>query len=99
MKRCYLSILLVAFCIAPIQAQQSTPPSKPFAKPSEPAQAIVPVPVGLARPNGKIQNSLVRITVTEQEPDYRAPWNSGAIGRGVGAGFVIDGNRIDRKST
>jgi S1-C subfamily serine protease len=99
MKRYYLSILLVAFCIARIQAQQSTPPSssappKPFAKPSEPAQAIVPVPVGPARPNGKIQNSLVRITVTEQEPDYRAPWNSGAIGRGVGAGFVIDGNRI-----
>ena len=28
------------------------------------------------------------------EPDYKAPWNSGAIGRGVGAGFVIDGKRI-----
>ena len=27
-------------------------------------------------------------------PDYRAPWNSGSIGRGVGAGFVIDGHRI-----
>ena len=99
MKRCCLSILLVAFCIAPIQAQQNTPPSsspppKPLTKSSEPAQAIVPVPVGPARPNGKIQNSLVRITVTEQEPDYRAPWNSGAIGRGVGAGFVIGGNRI-----
>ncbi len=99
MKRCYLSILLVALCIAPIQAQQNTPPfsspaPKSLTKPSEPAQAIVPVPVGATRPNGKIQNSLVRITVTEQEPDYRAPWNSGAIGRGVGAGFVIDGNRI-----
>lgn len=32
--------------------------------------------------------------MTAQEPDYRAPWNAGAIGRGVGAGFVIDGNRI-----
>ncbi len=47
-----------------------------------------------AQPNGKIQKSLVRITATELEPDYRAPWNSGAIQRGVGAGFVIDGNRI-----
>ena len=47
-----------------------------------------------AQPNGKIQKSLVRITATEVEPDYRAPWNSGAIQRGVGAGFVIDGNRI-----
>lgn len=37
---------------------------------------------------------MVRIVVTAQEPDYRAPWNSGAIGRGVGAGFVIEGNRI-----
>jgi S1-C subfamily serine protease len=47
-----------------------------------------------AQPNGKIQKSLVRITATELEPDYRAPWNSGAIQRGVGAGFVIEGNRI-----
>ena len=46
------------------------------------------------QPNGKIQKSLVRITSTEVEPDYRAPWNTGAIGRGVGAGFVIDGPRI-----
>ncbi len=47
-----------------------------------------------AQPNGQIQNSLVRITSTEVEPDYRAPWNSGTIQRGVGAGFVIDGQRI-----
>jgi S1-C subfamily serine protease len=47
-----------------------------------------------AQPNGQIQSSLVRITSTEVEPDYRAPWNSGSIGRGVGAGFVIDGQRI-----
>jgi S1-C subfamily serine protease len=46
------------------------------------------------KPNGPIQKSLVRITVTEVEPDYRAPWNAGALQRGVGAGFVIDGNRI-----
>src|SRR5262245_14025081 len=47
-----------------------------------------------AQPNSQIQDSLVRITSTEVEPDYRAPWNSGTIGRGVGAGFVIDGRRI-----
>ena len=47
-----------------------------------------------AQPNGQIQYSLVRITSTEVEPDYRAPWNSGTIQRGVGAGFVIDGQRI-----
>jgi S1-C subfamily serine protease len=43
---------------------------------------------------GKIQKSIVRITATEVEPDYRAPWNSGVVQRGVGAGFIIDGSRI-----
>jgi S1-C subfamily serine protease len=47
-----------------------------------------------AQPNGDIKKSLVRISVTELEPDYKAPWNSGGIQRGVGAGFIIDGNRI-----
>lgn len=47
-----------------------------------------------AQSNVRIQRSLVRITATEVEPDYRAPWNSGMIQRGVGAGFVIDGSRI-----
>ena len=47
-----------------------------------------------AQPNGKIQNSVVRITATDVEPDYKAPWNSGAIQRGVGAGFIISGARI-----
>lgn len=47
-----------------------------------------------AQPNGDIKKSLVRISVTESEPDYKAPWNSGGIQRGVGAGFMIDGGRI-----
>src|SRR3982751_3447081 len=83
-------------------AQQKSPP-----EPSEPPGAgitpspspslppLAPVIVAQpARPNGPIQKSLVRITATEVEPDYRAPWNSGGIQRGIGAGFVIDGNRI-----
>src|SRR6201997_266365 len=41
-----------------------------------------------------IRNSLVRITTTSQEPDYKVPWNPGSISGGVGAGFVIDGGRI-----
>jgi S1-C subfamily serine protease len=65
-------------------------------KPGTPAQNVVavPVPVAPPRPNGPIQKSLVRITATEVAPDYRAPWNAGMLGRGIGAGFVIDGNRI-----
>jgi S1-C subfamily serine protease len=86
-------------------AQQSTPAPSPIepqappglaASPSPPAQAVVPVPVPIAptKPNGPIQKSLVRITATSVEPDYKAPWNAGALQRGVGAGFVIDDNRI-----
>jgi len=65
-------------------------------KPGTPAQNVVAVPVPMAppQPNGPIQKSLVRITATEVAPDYRAPWNAGMLGRGVGAGFVIEGNRI-----
>jgi S1-C subfamily serine protease len=41
-----------------------------------------------------IRKSLVRITTTSQEPDYKVPWNPGSISGGVGAGFVVDGERI-----
>ena len=47
-----------------------------------------------AQPNGKIQNSVVRITGTDVQPDYKAPWNSGGVQRGIGAGFIISGDRI-----
>ncbi len=85
---------------AEIQAQQRSVPPPPgetpvaTPTPAAPPNPIVPAPAVAPRPNGKIQKSLVRITATEVEPDYRAPWNSGGIQRGVGAGFVIEGNRI-----
>lgn len=41
-----------------------------------------------------IRRSLVRISTTSQDPDYKVPWTPGNIGGGVGAGFVIDGQRI-----
>src|SRR3954447_23608095 len=80
--------------------QRGTPPSASAPNPTPSASAsaapaiVVAPPAVPARPNGQIQRSLVRITATELEPDYKAPWNAGAIQRGVGAGFVIDGNRI-----
>ena len=92
------------------QQQQDAPPSTtpsesgpPVREPggqrtgsaqNPPAQAPVSIIAVPARPNGPIQKSLARITSTEVEPDYKAPWNTGAIGRGVGAGFVLEGNRI-----
>jgi len=74
---------------------QAPPPAIP-GRSSPPAQAVVPVPVPIAppKPNGPVQKSLVRITATSVEPDYKAPWNSVGIQRAVGAGFVISGNRI-----
>jgi S1-C subfamily serine protease len=94
------AILSISFLLAMgVRAQQKSPPEPPGAGASPTASAPVapPAPVIVAppaRPNGPIQKSLVRITATEVEPDYRAPWNSGGIQRGIGAGFVIEGNRI-----
>ena len=41
-----------------------------------------------------IAESLVRIEATSQEPDYKSPWSPGTVVSGVGAGFVIDGDRV-----
>jgi S1-C subfamily serine protease len=99
--RFFVVVVILFIAGLPATAQQNTPPMppgadggpaiKPSATPPPPAPIVVAAP---KQPNGKIQKSLVRITSTEVEPDYRAPWNTGAIGRGVGAGFVIDGPRI-----
>jgi S1-C subfamily serine protease len=86
---------LVSLFAIEVPAQQKSPPAAPgeTSAPSvPPAPNIIVAPP--AKSNGKIQKSLVRITATEVEPDYRAPWNSGGVQRGIGAGFVIDGNRI-----
>jgi len=89
-----ISLLLVIDA----SAQQKSPPEPPgdATAPTPSPQAAPPAVIVAppARPNGPIQKSLVRITATEVEPDYRAPWNSGGVQRGIGAGFVIDGNRI-----
>ncbi len=41
-----------------------------------------------------IQKSLIRVTTTAQDANYREPWEPGQIGGGVGAGFIIDGSRV-----
>ena len=108
MKRTRVFVCIGLLVGSTSYAQQSAPaksPVEPQAPPptipersSPPAQAVVPVPVPIPivppKPNGPVQKSLVRITATEVEPDYKAPWNAGSLQRGVGAGFVISGNRI-----
>lgn len=100
MRRCVF-LLSISFVLAlEVRAQQQkTPPEPPGAAMTPPPMTPVAPPPAVivappARPNGPIQKSLVRITATEVEPDYRAPWNSGGVQRGIGAGFVIEGNRI-----
>src|SRR4029077_11525344 len=109
MKR-FLIATTIALLLSPVlPAQESTPAGPPIEaqgpqapqapgprRSSPPAQEVVPVPVPIVppKPNGPVQKSLVRITATSVEPDYRAPWNAGGLQRGVGAGFVISGNRI-----
>jgi S1-C subfamily serine protease len=105
-----LVLICATLLFAPVlDAQESTPAGPPMeqqgprgpqapgpGRSSPPAQEVVPVPVPIAppKPNGPVQKSLVRITATAVEPDYKAPWNAGALERGVGAGFVIGANRI-----
>jgi S1-C subfamily serine protease len=107
MKRIFI-LTCAALLFAPVlDAQESTParppmepqgPSRPDPWRSSPPPAheaiAVPVPVAPPKPNGPVQKSLVRITATSLDPDYKAPWNAGGLERGVGAGFVISGNRI-----
>ena len=109
MKR-FLITTTIALLLSPVLPAQESTPAEPPMEPqgpqapqapgprrsSPPAQEVVPIPVPIAppKPNGPVQKSLVRITATSVEPDYRAPWNAGGLQRGVGAGFVISGNRI-----
>ena len=53
------------------------------------------LPVRSARSEiADVRKSVVRITTTSQDPDYKVPWNPGNIDRGIGAGFIIGGPRI-----
>src|SRR5437870_8482068 len=82
---------------APPPVEPQVPAEHPgMSRSTPPSQGVVPVPVPMAppKPNGPVQKSLVRITATSLDPDYKAPWNAGGLERGVGAGFVISGNRI-----
>ncbi len=107
MKRIFIIGYATLLFTPVVYAQEDTPAPPPvepqvpaehpgMSRSTPPSQAVVPVPVPMAppKPNGPVQKSLVRITATAVDPDYKAPWNAGGLQRGVGAGFVISGNRI-----
>lgn len=45
-------------------------------------------------PAPSIYDSVVKIEVATQVPDYRTPWNSGRFAGGTGTGFIIGPNQI-----
>jgi S1-C subfamily serine protease len=109
MKRLLVFIYATLLLVPILYAQETNPARPPMeqqvprgpqapgpGRSSPPAQEAIPIPVPMAppKPNGPVQRSLVRITATSLDPDYKAPWNAGGLERGVGAGFVISGNRI-----
>lgn len=52
-------------------------------------------PLGpVTEPKLTIYDSVVKIEVATQVPDYRTPWNSGRFSGGTGTGFIIGPNQI-----
>lgn len=52
-------------------------------------------PLGpVTEPKPTIYDSVVKIEVATQVPDYRTPWNSGRFSGGTGTGFIIGPNQI-----
>ena len=83
----------------PAPPVKPAPPGPPAAQPIPPAPPAPPPPAAeepahAVNPASVVRKSLVRITVTSQDANYRVPWFPGNTGGGVGAGFVIDGDRV-----
>jgi S1-C subfamily serine protease len=56
---------------------------------------LVPLPaLTVAGDSGNYDQSVVMIMTVSQEYNYAAPWKKAPMSRGVGSGFVIEGNRI-----
>lgn len=45
-------------------------------------------------PKPTLYDSVVKIEIATQTPDYRTPWNSGRFSGGTGTGFIIGPNQI-----
>ncbi len=65
--------------LSPLHAQLKEGPFQ-----ASPATATTPT----------LYDSVVKIEVATQTPDYRSPWNSGRFAGGTGTGFIIGPNQI-----
>ncbi len=73
-----LFVLLSLSGLNPLVAQLALPPLNP-SSPQQPATLF---------------DSVFRIEVATQNPDYRTPWNAGGFSGGNGTGFLIGHNQI-----
>lgn len=64
----------------------------PLAASLLPAQLKPAGPLAPSAPT--LYDSVVKIEVATQVPDYRTPWNSGRFSGGTGTGFIIGPNQI-----
>ena len=74
--------LLGLLSLTPLWAQLAPPADPVLATPAEPMQSAT------------LFDSVLRIEVATQNPDYRSPWNAGGFGGGTGTGFLIGPNQI-----
>lgn len=61
--------------------------------PAAPARPPVPASAPNASP-AQVRQSVIRVNTTSQDPNYKVPWTAGSVSSGIGAGFVIDGQRV-----
>lgn len=59
-----------------------------------PSVAQLKDPGPIVAPQPPLYDSVVKIEVATQVPDYRTPWNSGRFAGGTGTGFIIGPNQI-----
>lgn len=76
--------------LAILATLQLTPALAQLAPPAEPVAATPAKPT----PAATLFDSVFRIEVATQNPDYRTPWNAGGFSGGNGTGFLIGPNQI-----
>ena len=79
-------LLTMVMAVTLLKPLEGKPPSKGTGTGETNAAQATATP----SPKLDLPSSIVRIEVTDQNPDYRSPWNAGGVSRGVGSGFVIE---------
>lgn len=77
-RHCFLFLFLLGLVLLSL-------PAETFAN----LHTLAPKPI-----SADLRNSVFRISVVSQTPDYTIPWNPGQMNQGAGTGFMIAGNLI-----